>query len=460
MALTTLVYYNVENRYIIAADSVAKGARPEFFYTTQPSIVVYLKNSDGTKWTGLHATDTVMSVMDDDWSSSSDPLVRTLSANIVVDAVNGTLTIAADLYTELLETAIEGQASINVTWEIQIYALGEAQPSRIFQIGATIKNSVDATGGSSPSAPVDNYYTKTQTDALLAAKQDVDADAVEHNLAWFDADGDTEDSGIAVSTSVGTPGVDTNIPTEKAVRTAFGTYTVGAASATDGEFALFDGTGGKTIKSSGGILPSTAKVADPGVDTKIPTEQAVREALNDKQDLDTDAIENNLAKFDAAKKTVDSGIAVSTAVVADPGVDTKVPTEQAVREALDQFGKSLAFSDDDVDSPSSSAGYSLVHSISLATYLPNEGGLITWDVYIQKGQTCRGETIRAVFYPDAYGAATLGDYTAFGGTPDIGDTKTDFGEFTVDISGGNVRLLCDPLTDGWLVKGTARIIAK
>lgn len=73
---------------------------------------------------------------------------------------------------------------------------------------------------------------------------------------WSGTNGDAlQTGGLAVVTSVGSPGADTSIPTEKAVRSAIsgagGGDVSGPASATDGNFTSFDGATGKLIKDSG-----------------------------------------------------------------------------------------------------------------------------------------------------------------------------------------------------------------
>lgn len=95
------------------------------------------------------------------------------------------------------------------------------------------------------------------------------------------SDGADNITALGLVTSVGTPGVDTNVPTEKAVRdlvVAIGAGdVVGPGSATADAFVLFNSTTGKLIKDSGAVKVTT--VGDPGADTNIPSEQAVREAI-------------------------------------------------------------------------------------------------------------------------------------------------------------------------------------
>ena len=77
------------------------------------------------------------------------------------------------------------------------------------------------------------------------------------NIVQFDGTtGKEVKDGLGVTTTLATPGVDTNLPTEKAVRDAIsdaggGDFSTSTSSVTDGDIIIFEGTGGKTGKSSG-----------------------------------------------------------------------------------------------------------------------------------------------------------------------------------------------------------------
>jgi hypothetical protein len=72
---------------------------------------------------------------------------------------------------------------------------------------------------------------------------------------WNGANSKTLKDGLGLVTTLGSPGADTNIPSEKAVRAAIsaagGGDVSGPISAVDGNFASFDATTGKLIKDSG-----------------------------------------------------------------------------------------------------------------------------------------------------------------------------------------------------------------
>lgn len=113
-----------------------------------------------------------------------------------------------------------------------------------------------------PEAPIDGvkYARKDGAWDSLAGAGTGDvtgpASSTDDDLAQFNGTtGKVIKGGLAVTTSLGSPGVDTNIPTEAAVRAAIsaggaGDFS-GPASSTDDNFVMFSGTSGKLGKDSG-----------------------------------------------------------------------------------------------------------------------------------------------------------------------------------------------------------------
>lgn len=101
-------------------------------------------------------------------------------------------------------------------------------------------------------------------------------------VTWATLTGNPLTSIAGLVTTVGSPGSDTNLATEKAIRSAIsaagGGDFSGPGSATDSDFVQFDGTTGKLGKDGG--LSLTTSLGSPGSDAKIPSEKAVRSALS------------------------------------------------------------------------------------------------------------------------------------------------------------------------------------
>ena len=84
-----------------------------------------------------------------------------------------------------------------------------------------------------------------------------------------------------------------------------------------------------------GVVQTSVRNSSTATDTTLATEKAVRTELDTKQDRDTDAVQNNIAKFDNNGTTVDSGKAFTTTVSAAGSTsDDLIPTEAAVRTAI------------------------------------------------------------------------------------------------------------------------------
>lgn len=79
--------------------------------------------------------------------------------------------------------------------------------------------------------------------------------STENYVPQWDTTDNVLKDGLAVVTSVGSPGADTNLATEAAIRAAISTAgggdVSGPASSTDGNFAVFSGTSGKTLADTG-----------------------------------------------------------------------------------------------------------------------------------------------------------------------------------------------------------------
>ena len=157
---------------------------------------------------------------------------------------------------------------------------------------------------------------------------------------WGDSAGGSLGAGLSVGTSVRAQGTadNTTIPTEAAVRAAIGDGNVtGPNSTTENKIPQWDSTA-KKLKDG---LTLATTVATPGVDTNVPTEKAVRTAIagavNGLGAGDvtgpTTTTENKLPQWDSTQKKLKNGLGVVTSV-GGTGANTNIPTEKAVRDAI------------------------------------------------------------------------------------------------------------------------------
>lgn len=148
------------------------------------------------------------------------------------------------------------------------------------------------------------------------------------NVPYWSATTNQLEDGYPVVTVIGTPGLDTNLVTEKAVRDAMSAGglgdVIGPASSLDNEVALYSGTTWKLIKNSGKLAPSGEFVWD--TDTQTLTNKTIdvdnntvsnieldnfkASAITD--DLNTSALATQFATAEEVKDYVDTEIAAWT----------------------------------------------------------------------------------------------------------------------------------------------------
>ncbi len=183
------------------------------------------------------------------------------------------------------------------------------------------------------------------------------ASATDSDLAQFDGTtGKLLKDGIAVTTTLGSPGTDSNIATEKAVRAAIsgagGGDVSGPASAVDENLAVFDSTTGKLIKDGGvnvSVVNSALQSSDIGTSV-----QAWDEHLDDIAAL-VPGVEDTLITSDGlggwTKKTAadyitDNSLLTTTntktltnkSIDADNNTLTNIGVDEFAPDVMDMFG--------------------------------------------------------------------------------------------------------------------------
>lgn len=107
--------------------------------------------------------------IDDDWDHATTPMVRVLDASIDdSDAATGQIVVALDANTATFVAAVAGVPFLRTTFfELRGLDAGAAL-IHYARIQIVADNTLDPSGGTPPD-PTGNYYTKTETDALLRA---------------------------------------------------------------------------------------------------------------------------------------------------------------------------------------------------------------------------------------------------------------------------------------------------
>lgn len=142
-----------------------------------------------------------------------------------------------------------------------------------------------------------------------------------------------KDTGLSLVTTINSPGTDAHIPSEQAVRTLVGAYVIGPGPVVDSDFVMFNGVSGGNIKDAG--LSLVTAVANPGTDAHVPSEKSVRTALNGKISVIGGSTPHGFATWlDGTGNSLEDQAWIRTTTIGSPGVDTNFPTEKAVRTQL------------------------------------------------------------------------------------------------------------------------------
>ena len=143
--------------------------------------------------------------------------------------------------------------------------------------------------------------------------------------------------GVALTTSIAEEPEGTKIPTEGAVREALDSVgdVKGPSSTTSGKIPTWSQTA-KTL-NDGKAVQTSVRDASSATDDAIPTEKAVRTALDNNGGVSGPSItsEDNVPQWDDTNKKLKNGLSVQQSVRnAANASHGAVPTEKAVREAL------------------------------------------------------------------------------------------------------------------------------
>lgn len=153
------IYYQEQPNWIIQVNSVSSNGT-----------VAAANISDGVAW---------QFSIDKDFSQATDPMCRTLDANInKTDTATGKLIVSVDAYTAEFLAGVGTAASVAGKWELKGF---NSAGRRIyyFQFGLTLGNIVDPDGATPLPVP-DNLITEAQLAAILTGKLDkVSAEDIE-----------------------------------------------------------------------------------------------------------------------------------------------------------------------------------------------------------------------------------------------------------------------------------------
>ena len=180
---------------------------------------------------------------------------------------------------ELIPSGDDGDVySDDTPWTAGGYILTTAANStaakKITKSSYKIGTTLDSSTTTVPTNSAVKTYTDTVTKNMVTADADLNAD----EILFGSGSKTAKASGYTISTSAPSSSDSTKIPTSSAVATALSNKTtnmVTASSTLTADQFLYGG-GSKTAKASGLTKTTSISDADNAVDTKIPTEKAVR----------------------------------------------------------------------------------------------------------------------------------------------------------------------------------------
>ena len=179
------------------------------------------------------------------------------------------------------------------------------------------------------------------------SKQDRPDNAIENNIAIFNGNKDTIDSGKSFTTSISSNASDNKIPTELAVKNELDNKVdkidsanqvyITSNSEEQSSISYDTANTANTIvrrDNNGQINVNLTPTANTNASSKKYVDDKVSNLDNSKQNRPNSAVENNIAIFNNNKDTIDSGKEFTTSINAEAS-DNKIPTELAVKNELD-----------------------------------------------------------------------------------------------------------------------------
>lgn len=174
--------------------------------------------------------------------------------------------------------------------------------------------------------------TVAQLVAAVAAGDVKGPDATtENNIPQWDSVAKKLKNGLEVVTSIAASPTGTKIPTEGAVRTALDAKGDVKAPTTPTAGAIPTWGANSTLTAGKGLVTS---VGATGSNDNIPTEKAVRDAIADASGTGAPSVttENYIPQWDSVQKKLKNGLLLVSAIRSlAEAADTAVPTEKAVR---------------------------------------------------------------------------------------------------------------------------------
>ena len=165
------LYYNTTAQCRVDEFNTRIAAKPVLHYGACPVWDLHFYSGDpGETPEAVDLSDIVSwrAAVDSDWNSSTEPMCRTLAADIdSSQAEDGIISVPVNANTQRYLSAVTGKQSIGGWFELRGFD-DQGNVSLVVQLNITCGNSIDPTGGAEPE-PVDNdTATMTWVRAVIA----------------------------------------------------------------------------------------------------------------------------------------------------------------------------------------------------------------------------------------------------------------------------------------------------
>ena len=165
------LYYNTTAQCRVDENNTRISAKPVLYYGACPTWDIHFFSGDpGETPTPVDLSDVTAwrAAVDSDWNSSTEPMCRTLSADIdASQAEGGIISVPVNANTQRYLTVVNGKQSVGAFFELRGFD-DQGNVTLVVLLNITANNSIDPDGGAEPE-PVDNdTATMTWTNARIA----------------------------------------------------------------------------------------------------------------------------------------------------------------------------------------------------------------------------------------------------------------------------------------------------
>ena len=146
------LYYNLARQCRVDADNRQITSKPTIYLAEKPTWILHFYSGDpgsGTSAVDLSHVSVWRAAIDKDWSSTTDPMCRTVSGIDVSRAGDGILAVPLNANTVQYASAVDGKKSVEAVFELRGYD-SNGDIIIVIQFDVTAFGAIDPTGVTEP----------------------------------------------------------------------------------------------------------------------------------------------------------------------------------------------------------------------------------------------------------------------------------------------------------------------